>query len=397
MQKIPNKAIINQVLLLCIVLFYATVSTKLIAGKQAFCMFDDVIIDYGFEMGRISQCKKIAKNKFALFVGPEHTPINKSPWYAFSVSAEKTKNIEIYLHYSWHKNRYLPKISTNKTDWKPLDPEKYQLLHNNKVVKMSLKVSLKPQYIAAQEIIDNSHYNKWLAAVKKPEYQISSLGLSKQGRKIKQLVSRAQSKNWVLVVGRQHPAEVTGAIALLHFMKQVLADSDLAKQFRKKYNILLVPNLNPDGVAHGHWRYNMNLQDINRDWGIYEQPSIKLVGDAINEIYQNSARLILGLDFHSTNKDVFYTQPDNTTKILPLFTKQWLGNIQKRIPDYTVLRQATHNPGLPTFKTGLASIHDMPAITYELGDETNRETIRHTSTIAAEEMMQILVNHDWNN
>jgi len=362
-----------------------------VAMAQVQCIFDDVIIDYGFEMGRVSNCTQQSKNKFIIAVEPEHKPINKSAWYAFSVSASKTKNIEILVYYRWHQHRYNPKISTDKVNWTVINSSQYSLLHNDKILKLQLKVSPTPQFIAAQEIIDNSYYQKWLAKYKKQDqYQVTDIGVSKGGRKITELRSTTDTKNWLLVVGRQHPPEVTGALALFHFMEQVLANTEVAIAFRKKYNILLVPNLNPDGVANGNWRYNLNNVDLNRDWGIYNQPEIKLVGDAIAEIYNSGHRLILGLDFHSTNKDVFYTQPDNETTILPLFTKQWLGQIQQRLPKYTVLRSPSHNPGLATFKTALATIHDMPSITYEIGDDTDRDLIKQTSIVAAEEMMAIL-------
>ena len=387
--------IIKQTCASTLYLIILIVSSNTVAQSRPLCIFDDVVIDYGFEMGRVSQCKKISKNKFVISVDPEYKPINKSAWYAFSISAEKARAIEVSIYYSWHNHRYIPKISTDKIQWTSLSKDKYKILHNAKVLKMNIEVGKKPKYIAAQEIIDNFYYKKWLGTYNKnDDYIVSDLGLSKAGHKIQQLRSLANSNNWLLIVGRQHPPEVTGALALFAFVDLILADSDLAIEFRKKYNILLVPNLNPDGVAAGNWRYNLNNVDINRDWGIYKQKSIKLVGDAIAEIYKSGDKLVLALDFHSTNKDVFYTQLDNQTKILPLFAKQWLDSMQQKLPGYKVLREAKHNPGLPTFKTALAELHGMPAITYEIGDETDRNLIKKTSKVASAEMMRLLLDYD---
>ena len=59
------------------------------------------------------------------------------------------------------------------------------------------------------------------------------------------------------MIGRQHPPEVTGAIAMHSFIDTVLADTDLARQFRDRFKLAIVPLMNPDGVAAGHWRHNV--------------------------------------------------------------------------------------------------------------------------------------------
>jgi hypothetical protein len=108
-----------------------------------------------------------------------------------------------------------------------------------------------------------------------------------------------------------------------------------------------------------------------------------------------SARLSLFLDFHSTYEDVFYTQPDAIPISMPAFTETWLTNIEKRIqrklPGFKINRDAAHNPGLPTSKTYVYSTFGIPAITFELGDNTDRRFIRVYATIAAEEMMSLLL------
>ena len=355
------------------------------------CIFGNVIIDSGFEMGNIAECRAINKKKFVLTVEPEHKPINKSPWYAFSISSVKKQTVEILLHYAYHSHRYPPKISYDREIWGLVAEQQYSLLHNNKVLKLKLDIDSTPTYIAGQEIIDNGDYFKWLRGYRDKGYKVTTIGKSVQGRNIAKLVSIAKTDAWLLVAGRQHPPEVTGAIALMNFMNTVLEDTILTKEFREKVNILLVPNLNPDGVSAGNWRYSANNVDLNRDWGVYEQPEIKLVKQEIDAIYANKQKLVLALDFHSTNKDVLYTQKDNAIKTLPMFTNYWHSAINKRLPNYNLLRTATHNPGLPTFKTFLSKEYDIPAIIYEQGDDTDRTVILKSSKIAAEEMMRLLL------
>ena len=69
------------------------------------------------------------------------------------------------------------------------------------------------------------------------------------------------------IVGRQHPPEVTGSMALMEFVETIVGASDLAKEFRQSFRTIVIPLMNPDGVAAGNWRHNLNGVDLNRDWG----------------------------------------------------------------------------------------------------------------------------------
>jgi len=69
-----------------------------------------------------------------------------------------------------------------------------------------------------------------------------------------------------------------------------MGDSELAREFRRRFSIIMVPLLNPDGVVLGHWRHNVNGVDLNRDGGLsrnrkhkasldYWQPWSKLIAN----------------------------------------------------------------------------------------------------------------------
>ncbi len=45
----------------------------------------------------------------------------------------------------------------------------------------------------------------------------------------------------------------------------------------EEHNFLILPLLNPDGMALGHWRHNLGSVDLNRDWGIFGQPETTAV------------------------------------------------------------------------------------------------------------------------
>ncbi|MEM9235100.1 MAG: peptidase M14, partial [Pseudomonadota bacterium] len=58
-----------------------------------------------------------------------------------------------------------------------------------------------------------------------------------------------------------------------------------------------------------------------------------------------------------------------------------------------VERAERHNSDLPTSKNYMYSTYNIPAITYELGDETDRAIIRESASVYAQEMMKLLLEH----
>jgi predicted deacylase len=176
----------------------------------------------------------------------------------------------------------------------------------------------------------------------------------------------------------------------MRFVEEIVGDSNLARSFRKEYRVLVVPLLNPDGVEHGHWRSNMGGVDLNRDWGIFAQPETRAVRDQILAIREHS-RVVLHLDFHSTFNDVFYTQPDEPKGGPDPFTRPWIEGIQRRFPEYKVNRDPGEPVRLTTSQSWVYKTLGVPAITYELGDNTDRALLRQISAGAAQEMMGLLV------
>ena len=381
---------------LLLVALPAGATPQVVSPTPLICGFGEVRFDVDFPGARLNECAQTGIDEYSIGVLPEAQPINPSPWYAFKVMAVSRRTISVYLHYGVHSHRYPPKVSQDGKTWTLLDKDSYQVLFAGKTLKLNLVVGPQPRYIAAQEVIDNRYYEQWADELAQLAYvEKSVLGKSTQDRSIFKLVVAGPGKEWVLIVGRQHPPELTGALALMPFVETLLADSDLARQFRQHFNLLIVPNLNPDGVAAGHWRYNMNGVDLNRDWGLFTQPEIAHMRDELlRRFTQTGQRLVLGLDFHSTKEDIFYTQQDATTLYLPSFTHDWLRYIERQLPDYPVNRKATNNPGLPTFKTYMSGAYSIPAITYEVGDNTDRPLITQVARTGAEGMMNVLLYAD---
>ncbi len=347
-----------------------------------------------FSGGRLNECSQTGSNLFRIRIRPENVPINNSPWFAFQVVSAETKEITVTLTYQDGNHRYHPKISSDGVNWKMLGANAYRRDREKNEGILTFKVGPKPIWIAGQELIRGKELTEWMEKMaKRKSVEKSLVGKSIQGRAIEELqIGNPAGTNFVFVIGRQHPPEVTGSFGLIAFTETIAADTQLASDFRKQFRTIVVPLMNPDGVEHGHWRHNLGGVDLNRDWNKFSQPETTLVRDHLLEIgKEKGVRVFLMLDFHSTQNDIFYTQTDSEKTFPKDFTKNWLAAINQRFPDYKVTRSGSHDPDGSTSKVWGFLQFGSPCITYELGDGTDRAGIKQITSGAAEEMMKMFL------
>jgi zinc carboxypeptidase/carboxypeptidase M14-like protein len=348
------------------------------------CQFDNVTFEKNFEGGKLDRCSKQASNRYLLTITPENIPINNSPWYAFRVTSKDIQETIIDIKFEQGNFRYLPKISNDGKNWSRIPFN----LRSGKL-RLRVKTGPSPLWVAGQELIDNNFYKSWLKSISKLSgASVSRLGYSTEKREILQLTSESKkNKEWVIILGRMHPPEVTGALALFPFVQTLFLDKEIGKAFRERFNILVVPNLNPDGVANGYWRHNANGVDLNRDWNEFKQIETQQVHEKLLSINQKGGTLVYGIDFHSTSKDIFYTMPSNYGLRPAEITNNWLNRLDKYTNDIKVRIKPGNNPDKGIFKQYFADNFGVHAITYEMGDQTDRKVIIKTAKLAAESFM----------
>lgn len=351
------------------------------------CEFDQVTFDNDFSGARLNKCREIKQGSYELTITPENTPINDSPWYAFKVTAKTPTTIKVSMKIKGSKHRYPPKVSRDGIHW---GLQKYTMQKQR--MKFTLKVDDKPTWIAAQELFLSQDYFRWgeqLSQSKKLKHEV--IGWSVQQRPIYKLEKTGQGHEWLIVLGRQHPPEVTGALALPPFVETLLSDSKLAKKFRQRYNLLVLPNLNPDGVYLGNWRHNANGVDLNRDWKAFVQPETRAVDQYLTRLSQAGQHLSMAVDFHSTKKDIFYTMPSDYGVENPMLVENWLSSLDEMYDDFEVIQKPGNNPDKGVFKQYFADKFKAHAITYEMGDNTGRGFIKTFAVDAANNLMKTML------
>jgi len=357
---------------------------------------EGVQLSNNFSGARLNNCTHLQDNIYVVTISPENSPINRSPWYAFKISSSKKQTIEVRFLLTYPGVTSRPKISIDGKEWKALEKDKWTAANPEKKTPASALIEVGPEalWIFAHPPISLNDLDSWSNNLaKSPSTKITSIGKSLEGRPIKQVtLGNPDATNFVFILGRQHPPEVTGSVGLMSFVDTIALDSTLSKTFRHSFQTIVIPVVNPDGVEHGHWRSTLGGVDPNRDYGPFTQIETRAVRDALTTIAkQPKARVYLFLDFHSTSEDIFYTQRDEDQTFPLLFTKRWLKGIHEHFPNYAFKRDAGHNENLPTSKTWAYKTFGCSGITYEFSYNTSFEKVRAIASGAAEEMMKILV------
>ena len=348
-----------------------------------------------FPSARLNDFIQLNDSTFQATISPENSPINESPWYGFKIWSAEDQSVKIKLHYTEHEHRYDPKISKDGETWEILDSNLIQLTSDSVHAYISLDISKDTLWVASQEIHDHKRVGQWVNKVGKYEaVTVGEAGESVQGRSLYYLNISNKSykkKPTVIIISRQHPPEVTGYFAMQAFVETII-EKGSRNGFLDKFRVMVYPLLNPDGVDLGNFRHNTGGVDLNRDWSQYHQPEIKQIANhMVSESSINRNNVVLGLDFHSTYYDVYYTNDSTVVTKLPGFTKAWLQRIEKELKLDDINDQPS-GLGPPTSKGWFNQQFGAESITYEIGDDTPREFIKVKGEVSAIAMMEILMS-----
>jgi len=337
-------------------------------------------------------------------ITPENTPINESPWYAFKIWSEEKKEVYLKLTYTeGSRHRYYPKYSKDRIFWSPLDSADFigprQFTYSDRPLTVTMKLYVGPDtlWVAGQEMYTAEHVYGWMdLRASSPEIRQLEIGKSVEGRPIKALeIGERSNPNMVMIISRQHPPEVTGYLAMKTFVETISGDTELAREFRKKFTTYVVPLVNPDGVEKGHWRHNSRGVDLNRDWADFNQPETRSVRDYMHQrVDETGGKFYFGIDFHSTWEDIYYTVgSEYESGNIPGLVPRWLENVKDRLPGYE-LNISPNNQMEPTLvsRNYFYITFGAESLVYEIGDNTPRDFLERKSRTGAEELMKLLLS-----
>lgn len=343
---------------------------------------------FDFEGASRSTCYVEDDRTLSILITPEHLPpINPSPWYAFRYSVTKGQKLTVNVRYIGARHRYTPQ-------WRGSgDPAAFSVTVAKDKEAVSITLPAGKGVVSSQPLVTSVHYDKLLKELAESGRGTRiRLGHSYDGRPVEAVrLGDAVAPRLVVLIGRQHPPEVTGATAMDAFSLTIARLVRSGAIDGKEFQFLIVPFLNPDGVARGHWRANLGGADLNRDWGIFRQPETRAVNDWLSSL-SPQVQPVLMLDFHSTNRNLFYVQGDDANVQGKAFLAAWLRGKENTFAGYPFqVEPRDFNPGSGTTKNWFSATYGIPAYTYEVGDDSDPAAIRAAAQALAQNLIPSLV------
>ncbi|MEL7159934.1 MAG: M14 family metallopeptidase [Bacteroidota bacterium] len=359
----------------------------------------DLRFDNEFDGARLNDLERITDSFYVVSITPENEPINPSPWYAFRIRAERDQRIRVRISYpNGARHRYFPKLSTDRKNWSPIDSA--ALIRNLGSSELTLILEVRagePLYVAGQEVINSADVGEWIEGLAvNPRIRTRVIGQSKLGRDIPHFslgTGPLDDRPTIVLLSRQHPPEVTGFLAFRGFIAGLLEDPRL-EEFLDQYQVLVYPLLNPDGVDLGHWRHTAGGIDSNRDWARYRQPEARQVADdVVRTVREAGSKVVLGIDFHSTYRDVYYTHLDDVQPptALPGFKDAWLAAVERGIGGDFRINEEAEPIGRPTTMSWFRKQFGAEGITYEIGDNTDRDFVERKGRVSAAALIEVFL------
>ncbi|HZH54915.1 MAG TPA: M14 family metallopeptidase [Sphingobacteriaceae bacterium] len=351
-----------------------------------------------FDGARLNEVSSLNDSTFVIRITPENKPINPSPWYAFQIwtTHATARPVHLVLDYGDSKHRYWPKWrASDYGKWKEV--EALDLNEAQTQARFVVPVSTDRTWVSGHPLFNRDSILNWLDGLnQKPFVHLERIGKSTLGAHMLGFhTEESPSKKAIVILGGQHPPEVTGFQAQMAFVNFLLSDDPLAQSFRNEYQIVAVPWINPDGNNQGHWRHNVAGVDLNRDWANFKQKETTNARDYIQSfVEKNGVTYDFGIDFHSTWFDVLYTnkpQPEYTTH-RPGLMDAWILEWNKNLGELAVREQASV-PNLNLTKGWLLAQYQTEAVTYEVADTTPIHEIHHKAQEAAKALIRVLLEN----
>ena len=361
---------------------------------------DMVSFDDSFLGARLDSIIKLDTNTYEAYINPAFEPVNKSPWFAFGVSSNIKKTIVVKLNYGKYEHRYIPKISTDKKSWNKIDSKniKIDTLVGTAIIK--LQVSPKKIFVSAQELESSKDTYLWMNNLLSTHPNLKTVVAGKTALNNDNYCIELENesiKNAVVLIARQHPPEIPGGtIGFKAFFETIMSTNKTAQRFRKLFNIYTFPLLNPDGADLGNWRHNANGVDLNRDWVDFTQPETKMVKEYIDKKVNNGEKIRFALDFHTSYSGPYLLVLDSinetkTKNIIP----SWIKNIEAN--SSFIVESRKRSQKLPYSYNYFYNTFNCEAVTYEDGDEIDRDVIKKRAQIYAQEFIKtMLLKYDDN-
>ena len=125
----------------------------------------------------------------------------------------------------------------------------------------------------------------------------------------------------------------------------------------------------------GNWRHNANGVDLNRDWVGFTQPETQTVKSYIESVIEKGNKIEFAMDFHTSYSGPYMLVLDSINEIKTKgIIPKWIQNIESNSQFKVEARRRSQD--LPYCYNYFFNQAGCEAVTYEDGDEINRDIIK---------------------
>ncbi len=239
-------------------------------------------------------------------------------WFYFKIYSNSVEPLEFVLENAagahqtgkrWNITR--PFFSSDGKQWQRASKTHYGkekgLTHllEDPVFKFKSPIAAETLHVAYFQPYTNEMLISFIEKIKsRDEVSISSLGLSKQGRDIHLLKIELPEKSdstckSIWIIGREHPGETPLSFVCEGMIEELLNDP-AGQRLLANCHFNIVPILNVDGVALGHYYHNASGINLARDWVDFSAMETRILRDAISQDMQTNEIWLL-INLHSSN------------------------------------------------------------------------------------------------
>ncbi|MEO6187209.1 MAG: M14-type cytosolic carboxypeptidase [Ginsengibacter sp.] len=254
-------------------------------------------------------------------------------WFDFILTPVRNKTVTVVLNkltgiYRGNKHEVynditFPVFSYNNRDWQRISQVKYNeekksFSFTAKFEQDSVWLAYAHPYSLEKPKLIRRDYEK------EKDMRMSSLGFSKEGRKlnlfsISDFSIPDSEKKVAVIISLQHTGEDAGAFLAEGLIRFLMSDNNEARDIKKKWIVHIVPVMNPDGLYNGITRYNAQREDLNSIWlksvdSLQFGPEVKAARQWLEKQFQSSNPPDIFFDIHSHSQqlpgnDIFSINP----------------------------------------------------------------------------------------
>jgi len=258
-------------------------------------------ISTDFECGNGKNIKKVSENEFIMET--EGSDPSYSFYFYFKIKGDKDEKdvkITVYPDSDFTKdnselfNDDLPSVlwirrndnfgwTRMNQHWSFVGQDTYEVQKSHYVLKLHIKPNAEIEVANMLPLLysEMNQYVRNIATEKSDMAQLQEVGKSEQNRSIVGIIindieKTSASKTKFLAYAGEHAAEFAGQWALKGMIEFLTSNVSEAKEMRRNYQFLFIPQVNPDGnvlgLLHNANRVNLHL-DYNTEDGVCIQKS----------------------------------------------------------------------------------------------------------------------------